>query len=356
MSDINSETNRLNVGSVTLIDSTFRNTDVAIKTGWGPNTLPSTANSLILENIRFESCPVTIQGAGNSILFPGAGGSSQWIPAWGIGHGYTTTGGPTYLEGDRIPAAPRPSVLTAPDGRFYTHSKPQYQTLTKDNFLSVRAFGAVGNAQADDADALQRAIDAAVTQGKVLFLDYGLYRVTRTIQIPPGARIVGESYPVILSSGPFFADMNNPRPVVQVGRYSGQPGRAELVDFIVSTQGRQPGAIGIEWNLASPTNEPSGMWDAHVRIGGFEGTQQQVAECLKQPGSPEVKPQCVVAFMAMHVTEKARGLYMENVWLWTADHDIDDPQNTQITIFTGRGLCKCLQVSVFPRCLNNRKC
>jgi len=38
------------------------------------------------------------------------------------------------------------------------------------------------------------------------------------------------------------------------------------------------------------------------------------------------------------MTTNASGLYLENVWLWTADHDIEDPTNTQITIYTGRGL------------------
>jgi glucan 1,3-beta-glucosidase len=31
-------------------------------------------------------------------------------------------------------------------------------------------------------------------------------------------------------------------------------------------------------------------------------------------------------------------LYMENVWLWTADHDIDDSALRQLNIYTGRGL------------------
>lgn len=29
---------------------------------------------------------------------------------------------------------------------------------------------------------------------------------------------------------------------------------------------------------------------------------------------------------------------MENVWLWTADHDIEDPSLTQITVYAGRGI------------------
>ncbi len=40
----------------------------------------------------------------------------------------------------------------------------------------------------------------------------------------------------------------------------------------------------------------------------------------------------------MHITPSAAGLYMENNWFWTADHDIDDPSNRQLTIYNGRGL------------------
>ncbi len=39
----------------------------------------------------------------------------------------------------------------------------------------------------------------------------------------------------------------------------------------------------------------------------------------------------------MHVTKFASGLYLENVWLWTADNYLDGGNN-QITIYTGRGM------------------
>jgi len=42
--------------------------------------------------------------------------------------------------------------------------------------------------------------------------------------------------------------------------------------------------------------------------------------------------------MSMHITPTASSLYMENVWLWVADHDVDDPGQRQITIYAGRGL------------------
>jgi glucan 1,3-beta-glucosidase len=244
-------------------------------------------------------------------MLAGTTGSTT-ITAWGNGHSYTPSG-PTQFAG-AITANSRPAALLS-NGRYYTRSKPQYETLSASSFLSARSAGAKGDGATDDTAALQSAINNAVSQGKVLFLDYGLYRVTSTIRIPPGAKIVGESFPVILSSGAFFNDVNNPQPVVQVGSSSGQAGQVELSDFIVSTQNVQAGAVCIEWNLAS-SGTPSGMWDVHVRIGGYTGSQQQVAQCPKTPGSATVNSNCLTAFMGMHVTKGASGLYMENVWIW----------------------------------------
>lgn len=155
-------------------------------------------------------------------------------------------------------------------------------------------------------------------QNKLLWLDYGVYRVTRTIRIPPGAKIVGESFPVIMSSGGWFDSATVPRAVVQVGR-QGEKGRAvEMSDFLVATQGRQRGAVGIEWNLRTDGGggEVSGMWDVHVRIGGGRGTGQGVGECVKRPGSSVVQGGCVAAFMAMWITKGAGRVVLENVWLW----------------------------------------
>lgn len=326
---------RVETGSVTLFDSTFTNVPVAIKTAWTMTSSPATAGSMVLENIALNNVAVAVQGPSGTML-SGTGGATT-ITAWANGHSYSGNGnGPNKFSGAITPN-PRPATLLGNDGRYYTRSKPQYENLPASSFLSVRSAGARGDASTDDTAALQSAIDAAVAQNKILFLDHGLYRVTSTIRIPPGARIVGEAFPVILSAGPFFNDINNPKPVVQVGASSGQPGYVELSDFIVSTQNVQAGAICVEWNLAT-SGTPSGMWDVHVRIGGFTGTQQQVGQCLKTPGNAAVNPNCLVAFMAMHVTKAAKGLYMENVWLWTADHDIDEQLNTQITIYSGRGL------------------
>ena len=304
--------NRVETGSITLFDSTFTNVQQAIKTVWSSSSQPATAGSLVIENVALNNVPVAVQGP-SGVLLAGVAGGTTTINGWAIGHRYTPNG-PQDVAGPMTPS-PRPASLLTSGGRIYTRSKPQYENLPVSSFLSLRNFGAVGNAANDDTAALQNAINTAVAQNKILFIDYGLYKVTNTILIPPGAKIVGESFATIISAGAFFDDINNPKPVIKIGSTSGQAGQVELSDFIVSTQGRQRGAILIEYNLAT-SGTPSGMWDVHTRIGGHAGSQQQVAECLKVPGSANVDINCAVAYMAMHVTKGSSNLYMENVWLW----------------------------------------
>lgn len=300
------------VGSIIVIDSTFTNVNVGFITAYTPSATPDTAGSLILENLNLDNVPIVVQEAGSTILAGTAGTTT--IAAWGEGHSYTLTTGPTDFEGT-ITANSRPAALLGSGKSYYTASKPQYQSLSASNFVSARSSGAVGNGAADDTAALQSAINTAVASGKVLYIDYGLYRVTNTLRIPPGAKIVGEAYPVIMAAGSYFSNINAPQVVVQIGT-TGEAGTVELSDFVVSGQGAMAGAILIEYNLVSPAGSPSSLWDVHTRIGGFTGSQLQVAQCLKTPGSSTVNTGCIGAYMSMHVTKQSSGLYMENTWLW----------------------------------------
>ncbi|KAI1387830.1 glycoside hydrolase family 55 protein [Hypoxylon trugodes] len=321
----------LNVGSITVIDSAFKDTPVGIATAFQTGSKPDTGASVILENLSLSNVPTAVQGPSGSILE----GGSTTIAGWGQGHQYTPDG-PSTLQ-DTITPNTRPASLTTDSG-YYSRSKPQYEDLTASDIVSARDSGAKGDASTDDTKALQDAINSAASGNKVLFLDYGIYKVTSTLSIPSGAKIVGEGYPIIVASGDAFSDMSNPKPLLQVGANSGDQGQVEFSDFVVGTQGPAPGATLIEWNLASAAGTPSGMWDVHARVGGFQGSNFQVAQCPKNPGSSTVDANCIGAYMQMHVTEKATNLYMENTWLWTADHDIEDSNNTQITVYSGRGL------------------
>ena len=319
------------VGSVTILDSSFANTDVAIVTSHTSFSSPATGGSLILDNVSLTNVHDAIRGSSGTIL----SGGSKTIGGWGQGHKYGP-GGQKSFSGPISPFS-RPSTLTS-NGKFKTWSKPQYTHLPAAAFVSVRSAGAKGDGITDDTKVLKSVILKASREGKVLFFDAGTYRVTSTILVHPDSRIVGESYSVIMGSGPAFSDMKNPRPVVMVG-LPGALGRVEWSDMIVSTQGAAPGAILIQWNLYSHEDSPSGMWDVHTRIGGFTGSKLQLANC---PGTlfekDVVDKECIAAFMSVHFTVFSSSVYLENTWFWVADHDIDDPNLGRITVFAARGL------------------
>lgn len=325
------------VGSATFIDSNINDTPIGVLTSHALNTT-FTNSSLVLENVKLSNVRTAVQGVGNTTLLFGTGtGGTKSIEGWAQGHSYTPDG-PSSISGS-IPAFSRPQALLDGD-KYYERSKPQYADQSAEQFSSVRSAGAKGDGVTDDYQVLQDLIIRAADTGRIVFIDAGVYRITKTLYIPKESKIVGEAYPVIMSSGSFFSNMDSLQPVVQVGQH-GEEGCVEWSDTIVATQGAQPGAIAIQWNLVS-SEKPSGMWDVHVRIGGFAGSQMQLADC---PATPDVaaptgpiNKSCVGAHTSMHVTTGVRGLYLENVWLWTADHDLDDATFTNITVYAGRGL------------------
>ncbi|KAI4594335.1 hypothetical protein KJ359_008358 [Pestalotiopsis sp. 9143b] len=325
------------VGSVVLYDSEINDTPVGVWTARTRGSTPASGGSLILENVDISNVGVAVQGSRKETILAGSSRPAT-ITAWGQGHAYRGGKGRTDFQAN-IRGNDRPRAMNR-RGKYYVRSKPQYTNYPASKIVSIRDSGAAGDGRTDDTQAINAALLAAAAARKVVFFDSGYYKVTGTIFIPVGSKITGESYPVIMSSGKYFADIDNPKPVVQVGR-PGQVGKVEWTDAIVSTQGAQPGAILIQWNVAS-RGAPSGMWDVHTRIGGFAGSNLQVADCPKTPKSlvtaSKLNEQCIAAFQSVHVTQKATGVYMENCWFWVADHDVDDPELTQITVYAGRGL------------------
>jgi glucan 1,3-beta-glucosidase len=325
---------QLLVESVTIIDSSISNCNTFVDTVWTGSTQPPGSGSLILENIALTNVPVAVNGPGSTYLTGTTG--SMTIAAYGQGHKYTPNG-PTTFQGAYSPVdrTGRLSSLLSSGGVDYYHrSKPQYQNLPASSFLSIRSQGAIGDGTTDDTTAIKNAVSRAQSANQVLFFDHGVYKVTDTIYFPPGLKVVGETYSVIMSSGSLWADKTKPVAVVQIGKV-GDSGSFEWSDMVVSSQGSQPGAVLIEWNLKA--DRGSGMWDVHTRVGGFQGSQLQVAQC---PTSARPTSNCMAAYMSMHISSSSSGAYLENCWLWTADHDLDDAQNnsTRISIFTGRGL------------------
>ncbi|KAL4744844.1 pectate lyase superfamily protein-domain-containing protein [Aspergillus terricola var. indicus] len=139
-------------------------------------------------------------------------GSGGWLRSfcyagWGQGNQYVAAG-PTRFAGD-ITAVSRPAGLL--DGeKYYQRSKPRYESLPVSAFSSVREGGVARDRTTDDTDALQNVIDAAAASDKFVFFDAGIYKVTKTLNIPANSRIVGEAFPVIVSSGHLYAHARHP--------------------------------------------------------------------------------------------------------------------------------------------------
>ena len=137
-----------------------------------------------------------------------------------------------------------------------------------------------------------------------------------------------------MASGPNFADSNNPRPMLRVGQPN-SVGDVEITDFMFSTRGQAPGAVLVEWNIRGNAQGSAGMWDSHFRVGGFQGSQLKFEDCPKGSILPD---RCSCVHTLLHVTPSGSGIF-ENVWAWTADHDLDNGEaQSQITIFAGRGV------------------
>jgi len=129
--------------------------------------------------------------------------------------------------------------------------------------------------------------------------------------------------------------------MVRVGS-PGIVGDVEMQDLIFTNRGATAGLILLEWNIRAASPGSAGLWDCHVRIGGATGTELTPDECPALRSG--VAPGCNAGSLMMHITPTASG-YFENMWLWVADHDIDDPDlvdanNTMVqnSVYFARGL------------------
>lgn len=194
------------------------------------------------------------------------------------------------------------------------------------------AYSAKGDGTTDDTAAIQNVLNM-FAGCKIIYFPAGTYIISSTVTVPAGSRLVGEGWSVLAASGSAFSSSSNPTPMLKIGN-SGDTGTAELSDLLFSTKGPQPGAILVQWNIHDPsgTQGASGMWDCHFRIGGAAGTNMQSAQC---PAGSTSTSACTGAYMQLQLTASSSA-YLENVWAWTADHDLDGAD--QVSIYTGRGI------------------
>ena len=241
-----------NVGSIVVLDSTIQNTPIGIQTIYSANSSPKTGGTLILDNLKTTNVPTIVGCLSGSVNLAGSSGVMT-VDSWGQGRAYSGAKGvqtQSYLS----PKRTKPAALLDNAGNIVERSKPMYSDKPSSAFISARTAGAKGDGVTDDTAALQKLITSQANTGNVVFIDHGVYLLSDTLKIPAGTKIVGEAWSVLMSTGPKFASAANPKVVVQVGS-AGQTGGVEMQDMILQTQGTQPGAILLEWNLADPAGQ-----------------------------------------------------------------------------------------------------
>ncbi|OCH86564.1 exo-beta-1,3-glucanase [Obba rivulosa] len=313
------------VGGEAIIDAVVSNTPVFVRSSVATTSL---AGSLVLNNIQLTNVPTAVGVVGGATVL--AGGTTT-IDSWGQGNVYSGTSSTAQFVQASIPAPTKAASLLDSAGRIFGRVHPQYEDYAVSQFVSVKSNGAKGDGKTDDTAALQ-AIFNQFSGCNIIFFDAGTYLISNTLTIPAGTQMVGEAWSVIMGGGSAFQDQSNPTVMVKVGN-SGDEGIVEITDIIFATQGPAPGAIVVEWNVHSDQQGGAGMWDTHIRLGGAAGTNLESAQCPSGTQSDA----CFAAFLALHLTSGSNA-YLEGTWVWLADHDLDDSAQSQLSLFSGRGI------------------
>ncbi|SMY20093.1 unnamed protein product [Zymoseptoria tritici ST99CH_1A5] len=323
-------------GSLSLIDSS------CVSCG----TVVSGSSSIVLENIAVRDSGPTLKVdgvprnlgdltgktyvAGHIFRSPNGGlnsttANSTMTNSTTVNPPNTNSSTPASASGTLLRYTKRGNLVDS-SGRYFSKQLPQYEQYPVSAFASVKSAGAKGDGVTDDTAAIQQAL-LRNANCKITYFPHGIYLVTDTIYVPPGSRIVGEVWSTISASGAMFKDENAPRPMIQVGK-PGEVGLAEFTDMQFSAADVLPGAILVEVNMAGKNQGDVSFHNTHYRVGG-------AADSLLETACQTISEPCKAVFLVLHLT-KSSSTYIENAWLWSADHDLDNVYVQQIG--TGRGM------------------
>ncbi|MFW6066331.1 MAG: glycosyl hydrolase family 28-related protein [Planctomycetota bacterium] len=123
--------------------------------------------------------------------------------------------------------------------------------LPMEQWVSVRDFGAVGDGQADDTGAIQKAL-----QHRAVYFPQGKYRITDTLQPGPETALIGlhpgRTQIVLRDGQEGFNDPHNPRAMLEI-----PTGGRNLMTGLGTNPGLNAGAVAVHWD----GGDASGMDD-----------------------------------------------------------------------------------------------
>lgn len=218
---------------------------------------------------------------------------------------------------------PRPEGLVTTTGTYFGMMRPSYQSIVTANLTNGT----------DVTAALQSLLNAYQNTGTAVLIPYGVYFLSSTLVVPVGSRLFGEVWTRFAPIGATFQDAAHPKPMMQVGQ-PGDVGVAQLADFMFTNVGSAPGAILLEWHVEGAQQGDSGIWDSHFRIGGAVGTELNPTNCPTNATLADF-PHCQGVHTLFRIAPNA-SVYVENMWGWVADHDLD--LGPDVNVYNPRGL------------------
>ncbi|BBD09269.1 endopolygalacturonase [Desulfovibrio ferrophilus] len=242
------------------------------------STAISAGSSLYLENVFIKGAAIAVQGPGG-VAVPGNTMNGRLIarlargtspPAW-KGLRYTA---PVLLDGDVVAGG---LVRLSPGESFeglsdhlWPSDFPGFETA---GIINVQhpPYNAVGDGRSDDHAAIQAALDS----GAPVFLPKGYYALSRPLELPPGATLVGTaahlSILMPLADTKAFADAAHAAPLL---RTSAGTEQGTIVAFLgLYTPPDTPGATALHWRcggdsvLRAVTTATSPPRGGHKRPG-----------------------------------------------------------------------------------------
>ena len=234
------------VGGIAIIDAFVKDTPVFYQSS---NATTGFQSSIVLNNVQAVNVSAIVGVANGTTILPGSPGWTR-VDTWVQGNVYAGHDSEGYTQ-DYIAPIPKDWSLLE-DGRIFGKGRPMYADYDIGQIVSVRDHGATGDGYTDDTTALQQVFDKVCANFlfssrnltwlskfagcKIIFFDAGTYLVSDTLKIPAGVHIFGEAWAVIAGTGEKFNDINNPKPIVQVGEHNSY-GTAEIGGIIFSTRG-----------------------------------------------------------------------------------------------------------------------
>ncbi len=187
-------------------------------------------------------------------------------------------------------------------------------------WVNIKDFGAVGDGESDDTQVIQEAI----TQYETIYFPQGWYRITETLKMQPGTKLIGlhpwSTQFIIKESEATFSGFGGPKPMVE----SSEGGEDMINGIGISTGGYNYRAVGLKWMA----NEHSLVND--VKFVGGHGTMYPRSESsqtnrrrgreISSPGNPVYVEGHDEAwdnqYWSMWVTKNGGGVFKD---IWTAN-------------------------------------